>query len=272
MADTPKPGFTEISVKQLMRLIGTPECPVILDVCIPQDVAENPFRIPTSRPVAHTDIANHFAALQDQHVVVVCQKGKKLSHGTAAVLRATGIKAEVLAGGILAWLAADTPRIPIAALPTNQTWVTRHRPKIDRIACPWLIRRFIDPAVQVLFVPPAEVTLVAEKFNATAFDVPDGAFTHSAGRCTFDAMLDHFDLRTQPLTKMADVIRAADTDSAAKIPEAAGLLALSVGFSRMYNDDQAQLTATLPIYDALYRWARDGQSETHDWPYPEAGQ
>jgi len=111
---------------------------------------------------------------------------------------------------------------------------------------------------------------VAAKFNATAFDVPDTTFTHSRNRCTFDAMLDHFTLDSAPLRKMAEVIRAADTDNAQDVPEAAGLLALSVGFSRMYPDDQTQLTAALPLYDALFRWARDGQSETHDWPYAEA--
>ena len=267
MADHPKPGFTEISPKQLMRLIGTPDCPVILDVCIPDDVAENPYRIPTSVSVRHNDLDDLIPSLANQHVIVVCQKGKKLSHGTAAILRARGIKAEVLAGGMLAWLATDSPRVPIASLPTSQTWVTRHRPKIDRIACPWLIKRFIDPAAAILFVPPSEVALVAEKFDATAFDVPDTHFSHSDRRCTFDTMLDHFHLDTAPLRKMADIIRAADTDDTAQVPEAAGLLALSVGFSRMYSDDQAQLTAALPLYDALYRWARDGQAETHDWPY-----
>ena len=270
MADQPKPGFNEISPKQLMRLIGTPDCPIILDVCIPEDVAENPFRIPTSVSVAHTEIDTLLPTLADHRVIVVCQKGKKLSHGTAAILRASGIKAEVLAGGILAWLATDYPRIALTALPASNTWVTRHRPKIDRIACPWLIRRFIDPKAQFLFVPPAEVSLVAEKFSGIAFDVPHAPFTHAQSRCTFDAMLDHFGLDTAPLRKMADVIRAADTDAVADVPEAAGLLAMSIGLSRMYSDDQAQLAAALPLYDALYHWARDGQAETHDWPYAGA--
>jgi hypothetical protein len=207
--------------------------------------------------------------LQGRDVVVVCQKGKKLSHGTAALLRARGINAEVLAGGILAWLATDLPRIPVAQLHGTQRWVTRHRPKIDRIACPWLIRRFIDPQAEIMFVPPADVALVAEKFDAVPFDVPDVTFTHRNGRCTFDIMLDHFSLDDKPLRHIANVIRAADTNDNS-VPEAAGLLALSVGFSRMYKDDQTQLAATLPLYDALYRWARDGQDETHDWPWKDA--
>lgn len=266
MADTPKPGFTEMSPKQLMRLIGTPDCPLIVDVCIPDDVAENPYRIPTSLPAAHNDITAMLPQMQDRHVVVVCQKGKKLSHGTAALLRAHGIHAEVLAGGMLAWLAADYPRVPIAHLAGTDLWVTRHRPKIDRIACPWLIRRFIAPDARVLFVPPAEVDLVAVKFAAIPFDVAGVDFTHVQGRCTFDAMLDHFGLRTAPLDRLSHIVRAADTN-ATDVPEAAGLLALSVGLSRQYKDDQDQLAAALPLYDALYRWARDGQGETHDWPY-----
>jgi rhodanese-related sulfurtransferase len=268
MADAPKPGFTEMSCKQLMRLIGTPDSPLIIDVCIPDDVADNPFRIPTSVSISHNDIAAMIPTLQDRHVVVVCQKGKKLSHGTAALLRAYGIQAEVLAGGILAWLATDYPRIPLDALAacSSGVWVTRHRPKIDRIACPWLIRRFVDPDARVLFVPPAEVALVADKFDAIPFDVPDVAFTHTDGRCTFDAVLDHFNLRTPALDRLSRVIRAADTDDTS-VPEAAGLLAMSVGLSRLFSDDQAQLEAALPLYDALYRWARDGQDETHDWPY-----
>jgi rhodanese-related sulfurtransferase len=269
MADPQKPGFTEISPKQLMRLIGTPVCPVILDICVPDDVALAPFRIPTSKAVAYSDILDHLPTLRDKHVVVVCQKGKKLSHGTAALLRANGINAEVLAGGILAWLDSDLPRTEIAALPATNLWVTRHRPKIDRVACPWLIRRFVDPDATFLFVPSAEVGLVAEKFAATPFDVPDIAFTHNAGRCTFDAMLDHFALDTPALRKMTDVIRAADTDDHSRHPEAAGLLAISVGLSRMYKDDQAQMNAALPPYDALYRWARDGLQETHDWPWED---
>ena len=269
MADTIKPGFTEISPKQLMRLLGTPDCPVIVDVCVPEDVAENPVRIPTSLTASHHAIDGLLNDLTGKRVIVVCQKGKKLSHGTAAILRARGINAEVLAGGMIGWCATDYPRIPMAKLPGTRTWVTRHRPKIDRIACPWLIRRFIDPAAQVLFVPPAEVASVADRFDAIAFDVPDAPFTHRAGRCTFDAMLDHWGLETPALRKMADVIRAADTDST-DVPEAAGVLALSVGMSRMYSDDHDHLRAALPLYDALYRWARDAQSETHDWPYAQA--
>ena len=261
----PKAGFGEISPLQLMRLIGLPDAPLILDTCLPEDVALDPVRIPTAVPVAHTDLDDVVAAAAGRRCVVVCQKGKKLSHGVAAHLRANGIAAEVLCGGMVAWRAADLPAIPLDRLPKGSRWVTRHRPKIDRLACPWLIRRFIDPAADILYVPPSEVSAVAQKFEAIAFDTPEADFTHQGTRCTFDALLDHFDLRTSALDRVSDVVRAADTGTPDMVPEAAGLLAISVGLSRQFKDDQSQLAAALPLYDALYRWSRDGHTESHDW-------
>ncbi len=256
------PGFTEISPSTLMRLIGTPDAPTILDVCIDDDFNADPRLIPTARRWPHNQIDNFDGT---GPVVVVCHRGLKLSHGAAALLRAKGIKAEALEGGNVAWRDAGLPLIPAAAIPAP-LWVTRHRPKIDRIACPWLIRRFIDPSAKLLFVPPAQVLEVAEKFNATAFDVEGTAFSHVGDLCSFDALLSAFKLDIPPLQTMARVIRAADTNRHNLAPEAAGLLALSVGLSRQYKDDSAQLEAGMVLYDALYRWARDGQSETHDWP------
>jgi hypothetical protein len=109
------------------------------------------------------------------------------------------------------------------------------------------------------------VLAVAEKFDATAFDVPGAPWTHAENLCTFDAMLDGLGLKTDALDKMARVIRGADTNNHALAPEAAGLLALSVGLSRAHSDDLEQLKAGLILYDALFRWARDGQGETHEW-------
>lgn len=145
-------------------------------------------------------------------------------------------------------------------------WITRERPKIDRIACPWLIRRFVDPAAEFLFVVPAEVTAVADRFTATPFDIERVPFSHRGDRCSFDAMLDDFHLHTEPLDRLALVVRAADTDRHDLSPQAAGLLAISVGLSRQHRDDLAQIEAGMAVYDALYRWARDGYEEGHDWP------
>lgn len=265
--------FSSISPQALMRLLGTPQAPQVIDVCIDEDFHDDPYLIPTARRCRHGQIGNLAPDLTGQYTVVVCQKGKKLSHGAASVLRAAGVRAEVLEGGMFAWRDSGLPRIPATALPAEvpgSRWVTRWRPKIDRIACPWLIRRFVDPNAKFLYVPPAEVTEVAAKFNATAFDTLDASWGHDGGRCTFDAMIAGFGLSTPALEQMAVVVRAADTNNHDLAPEAAGLLAFSVGLSRAYRDDLAQLEVGMTLYDALYRWARDGKDETHDWKQ-EAG-
>ncbi len=263
------PSFNEISATNLMRLIGTPDAPDILDVCIDPDFDDDPRLIPTARRCPHDQIEALVPELTGRRVVVVCQKGKKLSQGVAAMLRAHGIKAELLEGGNFGWRDAGLPLIPAASMPRplrGAVWVTRHRPKIDRIACPWLIRRFVDPAATFLFVAPADVELVAEKFNGTPFDIEGVHWSHQGERCTFDMMIDAFKLDIPALHTLATVVRAADTNRHDLAPEAAGLLAVSVGLSRAYRDDIAQLEAGMTVYDALYRWARDGQGETHDWP------
>jgi rhodanese-related sulfurtransferase len=260
------PGPSQISPAQLMRLIGTPDAPRIIDVRIPDDFAAHPHHIPTATRNAHRDIAGLAPQLQGQRVVIVCQRGQKLSEGSAALLRTHGIAAESLEGGTEAWVAASLPMVPAAALPATNLWVTRHRPKIDRIACPWLIRRFIDPTARFLFVAPSEVADVASRFDATPFDI-DGVFwSHRGETCTFDTLIAECGLSTPALDRLAVVVRGADTDRHDLAPQAAGLLAISVGLSRMFRDDLAQLEAGMTLYDALYRWARDGFDEGHDWP------
>lgn len=262
------PAFNEISASQLMRLIGTPEMPELIDVCLDPDFEEDPRLIPTARRCPHDGLETLVPELTGKHVVVICQKGKKLSQGGAALLRTYGIRAETLEGGNYAWRDAKLPLVPTDAMPRplrGALWVTRHRPKIDRIACPWLIRRFIDPAARFMFVPPSDVALVAEKFNAVAFDIEGVPWSHHGDSCTFDTMIENFALETPPLQTLANVIRAADTNRHDLASEAAGLLAISVGLSRAHKDDLAQLEAGMVVYDALYRWARDGQGEGHDW-------
>lgn len=258
------PQFAQITPAQLFRLIGTPDCPVIFDVRVADDLAADPRLIPTARAVSHRDIAAHTDPAR--RAVVSCQRGLKLSEGAAALLRSHGMAAEVLEGGHLAWASAGLPLVPQAALAGTDLWVTRHRPKIDRIACPWLIRRFINPSARFLFVAPSEVAAVADRFGATAFDIEGTAFSHRGPDCTFDALIADFALSHPALDRLARVVRAADTDRHDLAPQAAGLLALSVGLSRMYRDDLAQLEAGMGLYDALYRWARDGFEEGHDWP------
>lgn len=259
------PQFGQITPAQAFRLIGTPDAPMIFDVRVKEDIADLPCLIPTALPVAHSDIATHLGA--PGRAIVACTAGRKLSEGAAAWLRTLGWRAEVLEGGTLAWHAAGLPMIPLSVLPPRGApWVTRHRPKIDRVACPWAIRRFIDPSARFLFVAPSEVMAVADRFGAIPFDVEGVAFSHRGDRCSFDALLDDFQLHTEVLDRMATIIRGADTDRHDLAPQAAGLLALSVGLSRLFRDDLQQLEAGITLYDALYRWARDGHEEGHDWP------
>ena len=151
-------------------------------------------------------------------------------------------------------------------------WVTRERPKTDRIACPWLIRRFVDPWAVFLFVTPSEVPAVAQRFGAAPFDIEgEGVFwSHRGERCTFDIMVQEFGLATEPLLRLAAIVRGADTARPDLVPEASGLLAASLGLSRMYDDDLEQLEAGIVLYDAFYRWCRDASGETHNWPTNKA--
>ncbi|MDB5504729.1 MAG: hypothetical protein JWR89_4631, partial [Tardiphaga sp.] len=191
--------------------------------------------------------------------------------GVAAWLRHAGVPAETLDGGFEAWKAAKLPAVPVAKLPPpdaqgRTVWVTRSRPKIDRIACPWLIRRFVDPNAVFLFVSPSEVEAVGERFGAVPFDIENVFWSHRGERCTFDVMIEEFGLSTPPLDRLATMVRAADTGRPELSPEALGLMAASLGLSRMFDDDLAQLDAGMLVYDAFYRWCRDATGETHNWP------
>ena len=265
------PSPTQITVSQLSRLIGTPDVPVLIDICIEEDFAADPRLIPGALRHPFNDIAALVPELAGRRAVVVCQKGLKLSEGAAAILRDHGVEAESLEGGNFGWRDAGLPLVPAEKIPERNAegrtvWVTRHRPKIDRIACPWLIRRFIDPKAQFLFVSPAQVAGVADRYNATPFDVEDVFWSHRGERCTFDIMIEEFCLTTGPLEHLATIVRGADTNRHDLAPETAGLLAASLGLSRMYRDDLAQLEAGMMLYDAFYRWARDATDEQHDWP------
>ena len=267
----PSPG--EITVPQLARLVGTPDAPAVIDLRIAEDFRDDPRLVPGAVRHAHDDLPTLLPRLGKRRAVVYCQRGRKISQGAAAILRTEGVACEVLEGGQVAWAAAGAPMIHADALPPpdvagRTVWVTRHRPKIDRVACPWLIRRFADPRARVLYVPPEDVALVAERFAAVPFDVEGLGVTHDGDRCSFDAFHRRFGLRDPALDRMALVIRAADTNRHDLAPEAAGLLALSVGLSRMHRDDDAMLEAGMAVYDALSRWARDGTDEGHDWPGP----
>lgn len=264
-----------VAIDKLAKLIGTPRCPVLLDVRAGAARAADPRLVPAARPLGEAEIAldalERLARSLAGPVVAICAEGHRRSQGVAALLRTAGASAEYLEGGHAAWTAAGLPLVDprkIAARDTEgrSVWVTRSRPKIDRIACPWLIRRFVDPRALFLYVAPAEVLGVAELLGAAPYDVEGVFWSHRGGDCTFDTMLAEFGLSTPALDRLAAIVRGADTARLDLAPEAAGLLAASLGLSRMHSDDLAQLEAGMTLYDAVYRWARDATGETHNWP------
>jgi rhodanese-related sulfurtransferase len=270
------PSTTTISCDKLVRLVGTPHCPALIDVRTDEDYKANSSLIPSSTRRPHADPSAWAGEFADHSAIVICQKGAKLSEGAAAWLRHTGVAAETLEGGFEAWRRANLPLVTTAKMPPldqqgRTVWVTRARPKVDRIACPWLIRRFIDPRAVFLFVAAAEVEGVAERYAATPFDVEGVFWSHRGDTCTFDVMVEEFGLATEPLLRLAAIVRGADTGRMDAAPQAAGLLAASLGLSRMYSDDLAQLDAGMVLYDSLYRWCRDATDETHTWHSKKPG-
>ena len=148
-------------------------------------------------------------------------------------------------------------------------WVTRERPKIDRIACPWLIARFIDDAPEFLYVPRSQVLAVAADTGALPYDIPDVELSHVGELCSFDAFLKKYHLTDPALHQLAVIVRAADTARLDLAPQAAGLLALSLGLSRNFTDDHEMLRHGMLMYDALYSWCRYDQAATHGWNSPQ---
>ena len=144
-------------------------------------------------------------------------------------------------------------------------WITRERPKIDRIACPWLIARFIDKEPEFIFVPPAEVLPKAQELDAIPYDVEGVELTHDGPLCSFDALLKKYELTDAALHDLAVIVRGADTARPDLAPECAGVLAVSIGLSQLFRDDHEQLRHGFVLYDALYAWLTDARGETHTW-------
>lgn len=214
----------------------------------PATVAEWSRELPRARPV-----------------VVYCVHGHEVSQNAAKALREKGFDAHFLDGGLEeGWKGAGGA---VAAKPKDAAtrWVTRERPKIDRIACPWLIKRFVDPNAEFLYVPTPEVKRVAAERDAAPYDIPDVPFSHVGELCSFDAFIKTYRLAEPALDRLALIVRGADTDRLELAPQAAGLLALSLGLSRNFADDHEMLKHGMVMYDALYAWCSQGQDVTHTW-------
>jgi len=188
-------------------------------------------------------------------VVVYCVHGHEVSQGAAAALQETGIAARYLEGGLAGWKEAEGA---LDHKPRNGStrWVTRERPKIDRIACPWLIRRFIDPLAAFDYVPTPRVFDEARARSAVPYDIPGAVVTHRGERCSFDALIEDFDLHDPALDRLASIVRGADTDRLDLAPQSRELLAASMDLSARFRDDHEMLEAAMPMYDALYASCR----------------
>jgi hypothetical protein len=210
---------------------------------------------------------------RNRPVVFTCRFAHYMSQIPAAQLRGEGYDAHVLEGGYAAWVDAKLPLVNKTALdrfaPNRPSlWVTRRRPKIDRVACPWLIRRFIDADARILFVDPDQVTEVARESGAIPFDIEGVEISHEGPRCSFDTMLKLFGLEDEPsLNRLALIVRGADTARPDFAPEAAGLHAVSLGLSALAgDDDHGLLQQGFMVYDALFAYLRFAAQERHNWP------
>ena len=288
--DTATPStsrISHISPSDLAVRMGRADSPLLLDVRCEAKFAESACLLAGAIRCAPEHVAAFVQAQPPREVVVYCVYGHNVSQDAAAELRAAGWNAVALAGGfeggqdgvdtepdIAGWRAHRPPAIrkhPELGVTGEQAsrWITRERPKIDRIACPWLIRRFIDPRAEFFYVPTPLVFDEARRLKAVAYDIPGAPVSHEGELCSFDALLRAFELRDAALDLLATIVRGADTDCLELAPQSAGLLAFSLGLSRLHaSDGHAMLEAAMPLYDALYAWCYDkvlAQDEPHSW-------
>lgn len=255
---------------ELRKRLDSPTPPIVIDVRKPPaflDASQMISGALRRDPMAVSQWAKSLPAAST--AVVYCVHGHEVSQNVARALREIGLSAQYLEGGIEeGWTASGGP---LDAKPANAgtRWVTRERPKIDRIACPWLIARFVDKDAEFLYVPSKQVRDVARERDAVPYDVADVHFTHDGDLCSFDAFLRHYRLNDPALNRLATIVRGADTGKLDLAPQAPGLAAISLGLSRNFSDDHEMLSHGMVLYDALYAWCKDGQDEVHTWN-PEA--
>lgn len=271
--DTTKPSSYSVSPTELATQLRGATAPLIVDVRKTEAFAASTYLLSGALRRDPLQVAQWATTLPvAASVLVYCIHGHEVGHDTMTALRQRGINASFLQGGIEAW---REQTLPLVAKPAGNgtRWVTRERPRIDRIACPWLVRRFVDAGAQFLYVPTDQVAAVAQREVAMTYDVgPHVAstlFTHDGEQCSFDAFIKHHRLaQDAALLRLASIVRGADTDRLDLAPQCAGLVAVSLGMARTHTDDHAMLESLMPVYDALYAWCRDavaGQDEKHTW-------
>ncbi len=268
--------ITTVSRESTYATLGLPDSPVIVDVRTETDYLALPRLIPGAMRGSPDQLGSWSRNLPGTRAVTVyCADGGAASSTAAESLVSMGYPVSILDGGLAGWTHAGHVTVrgrPEYKSPGASQWVTRERPKIDRLACPWLVRRFIDPDAQFFYTQPHRVRSQATALDAQPYDIADVTFSHNGPKCSFDAFLNEFDLHDPVLDRIADIVRAADTGELAQSPQAPGLLAISLGLSANVADDTLLLEQAMPVYDGLYAWCKVASHETHSWPMkPAAG-
>jgi rhodanese-related sulfurtransferase len=272
----PTPSY---SPSTLAGTLGTGSYPLVIDVRRRAALEADPTMI-AGATWRDPFLVGDWEKFLPRHrpVILYCVHGHEISRNAADALRAQGLDARFLEGGFEAWRALGAPTVRRRAAPAipsapaqPSVWVTRERPKIDRIACPWLVRRFIDPFAEFVFVAASLVAAEAAKRGGEPYDIPGVAFTHRGERCSFDAFIEEFGLQDEALSRLALIVRGADTGRLDLAPECAGLLAVSLGLGYNHADDLVLLEMGFLVYDALYAACRaqvTGKAERHNWAFP----
>ena len=259
---------SSVSVSDLRAEIASSDPPIVIDVRRREAFANSTQMLSGALRRDPDEIASWLPSLPTAgSFVPYCVHGAEVSGRVTTLLNEAGIVARRLEGGLEAWVASGGA---IDGKPRGAAtrWVTRERPKVDRIACPWLVARFVDPDAEFLYVAAAEVLDAARKRDAAPYDVPDVHFSHDGARCSFDAFLAHYRLRDPALARLAVIVRGADTGRPELAPQSPGLVAISLGLSRNFADDHQMLAHGMVMYDALYAWCSSGQDARHTWSPP----
>jgi rhodanese-related sulfurtransferase len=259
-----------LSPDDLYASLGLPAAPTIVDVRHEDEVRDRPRLLPCARRGEPERIAEWSRALpRSRPIAVYCERGDTTSPNLAETLVALGHEATFLEGGLERWQSegrATARARSDLGVPGGSRWIPRARPKVDRLACPWLVRRFLDPEALFFYAPAHLVRSEAASLRAQPYDIADVTFSHRGERCSFDAFLEEFDLHDPVLDAVAEIVRAADTGDLAASPQAPGLLAFSLGLSANIADDMLLLEQAMPLYDALYAWCKVAREEAHSWP------
>ena len=245
-----------VSPEDLYARLGTAQAPLLIDVRRREVFDADQFLIIGAARRLPEDVSAWQNALPPgKPVVAYCVHGHEVSQGVAAKLQSVGMAAAYLEGGIAAWQERKLPTRRKRDASENK-WVTREHPKIDRIACPWLISRFVNPEAEFIYVPAAEVAKVAADVGGTPYDIKGVTFGHVGDRCSFDAIIDTYGIADPALDGLATIVRGADTSRPDLTPQCEGLLAISYGLSSNFRDDHEMLKHGMVMYDALYTWCR----------------